>query len=384
MSEYILTAPCHFGVEAVLKREIQELGYEITKVEDGRVSFKGDELAICKSNIWLRTAERILLTVGEFEATTYDELFEKTKALPWERYIPRDGKFWVKKASTVNCKLYSSSDIQSLVKKAIVDRLGTKYNIQWFEETGVEYPLRVFAKKDKFYIDFDTSGNSLHKRGYRLLNSKAPISETLGAALIMLSPWNKDRILVDPFCGSGTLAIEAAMLATNTAPGLSRDFTAEAWNNIIPKKKWTLASEEASAMINMDVDLNIQGYDIDEYSLNVARESAKNAYMDKKIHFQKRDFKDLSSQKKYGVIVTNPPYGERLEDKKAVVDLYKKMGKVFTSLEDWSYFIITSFEEFETYFGKKSDKKRKLYNGMLKTNLYQYFGKKPPKNMSTF
>ena len=236
MTLYEYTAPCHFGMEAILKREILNLGYEIVRVEDGRVSFRGDAAAIARANVFLRTAERVMLTVGRFKAYSFDELFEKTKALPWEEYLPSDGKFWVKKASTTKSKLFSSSDIQSIVKKAIVERLKQTYRLDWFKEDGSEYPLRVFIYKDEVTIALDTSGESLHKRGYRKLTSKAPVSETLAAAIILHSPWNKDRILVDPFCGSGTFPIEAAMIGANIAPGMNREFTAEAWKNILPMK----------------------------------------------------------------------------------------------------------------------------------------------------
>lgn len=369
---YRLTAPCLFGLEAVLKKEIKDLGYDIKSVDDGKVTFEGDELAICRSNIWLRTAERVLLTVGEFEARSFEELFENIKNIPWENYIPEDGKFWVKKASSIKSKLFSTSDIQSIVKKAIVERLKGVYSINWFKEDGEEYPLRVFIKKDVVSIGFDTSGESLHKRGYRELSSKAPISETLGAALILLSSWNKDKIFVDPFCGSGTLPIEAAMIGSNLAPGLNREFTAENWKNIIPAKLWMNAVDEANDLYVENENLNIQGYDIDYRVLKIARDNSKDALVDHFIHFQERNVDKLSSNKKYGVIVTNPPYGERLSDKDEIIKLYSMMGQTFRELDNWSYNIITSFEDFERYFGKSADKKRKLYNGMLKTNLYQY------------
>lgn len=379
MAEYIITTPCLFGIESVLKREIQDLGYDIIKVDDGRITYKGDSLAICRSNLWLRTAERVLLNVAEFEAYSFDELFEKIKALPWEKYIPEDGKFWVSKASSIKSKLFSPSDIQSIVKKAIVERLKTVYKVSWFKEDGAHYPMRVFIKKDKVSIGLDSSGDSLHKRGYRFLTSKAPISETLAAALIQLSPWNKDRIFIDPFCGSGTLAIEAAMIGSRMAPGLFRTFNSEDWKNMIPSKEWMKAADEANDLYDEQAKLNIQAYDKDFRILKVARENAKQADVDRFIHFQEREVSRLSSSSKYGVIVTNPPYGERLEDKASIIKLYQEMGKTFKALDKWSYSIITSFEDFERYFGQLANKKRKLYNGMLKTNLYQYLGPKPPR-----
>ena len=264
MERFELIAPCHFGLEAVLKREILDLGYEISQVEDGRVTFYGDAEAVCRANVFLRTAERILIKAGSFKAVTFDELFEKTKQIPWEHYIPRDGKFWVTKAASVKSKLFSPSDIQSIMKKAMVERLKSCYHISWFEESGASYPVRVFLMKDIVTVGIDTSGVSLHKRGYRQLSSKAPITETLAAALIMLTPWKKDRILVDPFCGSGTFPIEAAMMAANIAPGMNRSFTAEEWTNLIPKKEWYDAVNEANDLIQDDVEVDIQGYDIAE------------------------------------------------------------------------------------------------------------------------
>lgn len=379
MNRMELIAPCHFGLEAVLKREIIDLGYEISSVEDGRVSFYGDAEAICRANIFLRTAERVLLKVGAFQAVTYDELFEKTKAIPWEEYIPKDGKFWVTKAASVKSKLFSPSDIQSIMKKAMVNRMKEYYHVDWFEETGASYPIRVFLLKDMVTIGIDTSGVSLHKRGYRQLASKAPITETLAAALIMLTPWKKDRILVDPFCGSGTFPIEAAMIAANIAPGMNRSFLAEEWTNLIPKKEWYDAIDEANEMVNDDIEVDIQGYDIDGDVIKAARQNAREAGVDHLIHFQERAVKDLRHPKKYGFIITNPPYGERLEDKKDLPVLYREFGDSFRNLDSWSAFMITSYEDTERYFGRKADKNRKIYNGMLKTYFYQFNGPKPPK-----
>lgn len=379
MQEMEFIAPCHFGLEAVLKREITDLGYEIVSVEDGRVTFKGGAEALVRANIFIRTAERIMLKVGSFRAVTFDELFEGTKALPWEEMIPKDGKFWVTKATTNKSKLFSGSDIQSIVKKAIVDRLKGIYHINWFEENGAEYPIRVFILKDMVTIALDTSGVSLHKRGYRQLVGKAPISETLAAALIMLTPWNKDRILVDPFCGSGTFPIEAAMIGANIAPGMNREFTAENWKNIVPKKVWYEAVTEAEDAILRDVKMNIQGYDLDSGIVKCAMQNAREAGVDEHIHFQQRDMRDLSSPKKYGFIITNPPYGERLEDKADLPKLYKDIGATFDKLDTWSKFIITSYEDAEKYLGRKATKNRKIYNGMIKSYFYQYMGPKPPR-----
>lgn len=379
MRTFDLLVPCHFGLEAVLKREIYDLGYEITKVEDGRVTFEGDEEAVCRANIFLRTAERVMIQVGRFKATTFEELFQGIKNLPWEEYIPEDGKFWVKKASSINSKLFSPSDIQSIAKKAMVERMKQKYHKEWFKEDGAAYPVRIFLLKDEVTVALDTSGDSLHKRGYRTMTSKAPLTETLAASLIMLTPWRKDRILVDPFCGSGTFPIEAAMIAANIAPGMNRSFTAEEWMNLIPKKLWYETVNEANELINDDIEVDIQGYDVDGSVIKIARRNAREAGVDHLIHFQERDVKDLSHPKKYGFIITNPPYGERLEDKKDLPALYKAFGESFKNLDSWSAYMITSYEDAERYFGRKADRNRKIYNGMLKTYFYQFLGPKPPK-----
>lgn len=374
-----LIAPCHFGLESVLKKEILDLGYDISKVEDGRVTFLGDAEAICRANIFLRTAERILLKVGEFKAVTFEELFEKTKALPWEEYVPADGKFWVTKAASVKSRLFSPSDIQSIMKKAMVDRLKSKYHQEWFKEDGVSYPIRVFLMKDIVTIGIDTSGVSLHKRGYRQMTAKAPITETLAAALILLTPWRKDRILVDPFCGSGTFPIEAAMIAANIAPGMNRSFTAEEWINLIPRKLWYETVEEAQELIEDDIKVDIQGYDIDADAIKAARHNAEDAGTAHLIHFQQRPVSELRHPKKYGFIITNPPYGERLEEKEDLPGLYAEFGESYRKLDSWSAYMITSYEEAELYFGRKADKNRKIYNGMIKTYFYQFMGPKPPK-----
>ena len=379
MNRMELVAPCHFGLEAVLKREIQDLGYEITQVEDGKVTFCGDEEAICRANIFLRTAERVLLKVGKLKAVTFDELFEKIKELPWEEYIPFDGKFWVAKASSVKSRLFSPSDIQSIVKKAIVERLKDVYHMEWFPETGAEYPIRVSFMKDEALVCLDTTGLSLHKRGYRTMVSKAPIKETLAAALILLTPWKKDRILVDPFCGSGTFPIEAAMIAANIAPGMNRSFTAEKWTNVLGRKYWYEAVDEANDLVHDDIETDIQGYDIDGEIIRAARQNAKAAGVDHLIHFQQRPLAQLSHPKKYGFLISNPPYGERLEEKSKLPELYAEIGERFRGLDSWSMYLITSYEDAEKYIGRKADRNRKIYNGMLKTYFYQFSGPKPPR-----
>lgn len=377
---YELYAPCHFGMEAVLKREIIDIGYEISKVEDGRVYFFGDDEAIVRANLWLRTTERVLINVGSFKADTYDELFEKTKAIDWSEYLTKDAKFWVSKASSVKSKLFSPSDIQSIVKKAIVEKMKSIYNISWFQEDGAEYPLRVSIYKDVVTLGLDTTGVSLHKRGYRTKVAKAPITETLAAALIMLTPWKKDRILIDPFCGSGTFAIEAAMMAMNMAPGLNREFLSQNWENMINRKLWYELIDEAREEVDEDVRPDIQAYDVDEAVLKAARENAANAGVS--IHIQKRDVSELTHAKKYGFIITNPPYGERLEDKESLPPLYKTLGERFKALDNWSLYMITSYEDCEKYIGRKANKNRKVYNGMIKTYFYQFEGDKPPKAKS--
>ena len=379
MEKFELIAPCHFGLEAVMKREIQDLGYEIVEVEDGKVTFAGDAEAIVRANMFLRTTERILLKVGKFKAVTFEELFEKTRALPWERYIPANGKFWIKKANSVKSQLFSPSDIQSIMKKAMVERLKSVYHVEWFDEDGPDFPVRVAFMKDIATIGIDTSGISLHKRGYRQATSKAPITETLASALIKLTPWHKDRILVDPFCGSGTFPIEAAMMAAKIAPGLKRSFLCEDWKNLISRKHWYTVREEARDLMNLNIETDIQGYDLDGAMVKAARENAIRAGVDGLIHFQQRDVANLSHPKKYGFLITNPPYGERLEEKENLPVLYEKIGERFCGLDSWSMYLITAYDDAERYIGRKADKNRKIYNGMMKTYFYQFLGPKPPK-----
>lgn len=379
MEQWTLMAPCHFGLESVLKREIYDLGYEITEVQDGKVIYTGDPEAVCLSNIHLRTAERVLLVVGRFHATTFEELFQGIKEIQWEKWLPKNAKFWVTKASSVKSKLFSPSDIQSITKKAMVERMKGYYKLNWFPEDGPAFPLRIFIMKDEVTVTIDTTGASLHKRGYRTETGKAPISETLAAALIMLTPWHGDRILVDPFCGSGTFPIEAAMIAANMAPGMRRHFTAEAWTDLIPREMWTEAKADAEAEVNLDIETDIQGYDIDGDVVKIARQNARRAGVESLIHFQQRPLKELHHPKKYGFIITNPPYGERLEDKSALPPLYQDIGRVYQNLDAWSMFLITSYEDAERYIGKKAQKNRKIYNGMIKTYFYQFLGPKPPK-----
>ena len=374
-----LYAPCHFGLEAVLKKEVIDIGYDITKVEDGRVYFEGDDEAVARANMWLRTAERVLINIAQFKAISFSELFDRVADITWEESIPADGKFWVSKATSVKNKLFSPSDIQSIVKKAIVERLKRVYKKEWFEETGADYPLRVSKNKDIVTIGLDTTGVSLHKRGYRTMTAKAPITETLAAALIMLTPWKKGRILVDPFCGSGTFVIEAAMIAANIAPGLRRGFLSGKWSNLIPKKVWDNTYEEAKEMVYIDTDTDIQGYDIDRNIVEAARSNAARAGVTDMLHLQCRDVSNLSHPKKYGFIITNPPYGERLEEKENLPAIYKALGERYANLDSWSLYLITSYNDACKYIGQEPDKNRKIYNGMLQTRFYQYMGPRPPK-----
>lgn len=379
MNRYELIAPCHFGLESVLKKEIIDIGYEISSVEDGRVCFYGDEEAVCRANVNLRTAERILIKIGGFRAENFEELYQGTKALPWERYIPKDGKFWVAKAASVKSKLFSPSDIQSVMKKAMVDRLKEKYGVSWFAEDGESFPVRVFLMKDEVTVGLDTTGESLHKRGYRKWTAKAPIAENLAAALIMLTPWNKERILVDPFCGSGTFAIEAAMMAAGMAPGMKRHFNAEAWDHIVARGLWKDTVGEAQEAVDAAARPDIQAYDIDPEMIRIARSNARLAGVEGMIHLQARPVAQLSHPKKYGFIITNPPYGERLEEKTALPALYKTIGERYRQLDSWSMYLITAYEKAEADIGRKADKNRKIYNGMMKTYYYQFMGPRPPK-----
>ena len=378
MEHFELIAPCHFGLESVLKKEIYDLGYDIVNVEDGRVTFSGDAEAVVRANICLRSAERVLLKTGAFQASSFEDLFQGTRQIPWERYLPRDAKFWVTKASSVRSKVFSPSDIQSVMKKAMVTRMGAHYGLSRFEESGISMPVRVFIKKDLVTCALDTTGASLHKRGYRKMEVSAPIAENLAAALLLLTPWKPGRILVDPFCGSGTFLIEAAMIAANIAPGLRRHFTAENWTHLTDKKLWKDMREEAHADIRRDAVSDLQGYDIDETVIEAARHCAREAGVEGSIHFQTRDVAQLSHRKPYGFLITNPPYGERIGKDGTLFELYRTLGERFFSMDNWSMYVITSYEDAEKAIGKKAAKNRKLYNGMIRTYFYQYPGQKPP------
>lgn len=377
--KYTLVSPCFFGMEKMLATEIKNLGFEIEKTEDGRITYKTDEYGIARANMWLRCAERVNLKIAEFTARSFEELYDQTRSIDWSRFIPYGAEFPVAKASSIKSKLYSTPDIQSIVKKAVVDSLKEKYMERgMLKEDKEKYPIYVFIHKDRVLLSIDTSGVSLYKRGYKELANKAPIRETLAAGLVRLTPWRPGRILVDPMCGSGTVLIEAAMIGMNMAPGMNREFISEKWRTI-DKKIWWDVRRDAFDQLNDNEDFKIYGYDIDPESIKIAKHNAEIAGVDQYIDFAVADVKDFKSDKEYGMIITNPPYGERLEDEEAVKILYKEMGYAFRGLKNWSYFVITSYDKFEYEFGQDAPRKRKLYNGMLRTYYYQYLGPRPPK-----
>ena len=377
--KYTLVSPCFFGMEKMLATEIKNLGFEIEKTEDGRITYKTDEYGIARANMWLRCAERVNLKIAEFTARSFEELYDQTRSIDWSRFIPYGAEFPVAKASSIKSKLYSTPDIQSIVKKAVVDSLKEKYMERgMLKEDKEKYPIYVFIHKDRVLLSIDTSGVSLYKRGYKELANKAPIRETLAAGLVRLTPWRPGRILVDPMCGSGTILIEAAMIGMNMAPGMNREFISEKWRTI-DKKIWWDVRRDAFDQLNDNEDFKIYGYDIDPESIKIAKHNAEIAGVDQYIDFAVADVKDFKSDKEYGMIITNPPYGERLEDEEAVKILYKEMGYAFRGLKNWSYFVITSYDKFEYEFGQDAPRKRKLYNGMLRTYYYQYLGPRPPK-----
>jgi putative N6-adenine-specific DNA methylase len=379
LATYTLIATAAMGIEALVAREIKSLGYEDVKVENGRVLFKADESGICRANLWLRTADRVKILVGEFKATTFDELFEKTKAIPWQKYIPRNAQFPVLGKSQKS-KLFSVSDCQAIVKKAIVDKLKATQNIQgMLIEDGPLFRIEVSLVKDIATLTIDTTGREgLHKRGYRVAQGEAPLKETLAASLVMLTNWNPDLPFVDPFCGSGTIAIEAALIGQNIAPGSFRSFASEDWH-WIGKKRWEEARQEVEDLANYDQPLNIIGSDIDHRMIRVAQENAEEVGLGDIISFKQMQVKDFTTKSDYGYVVANPPYGERLNDRPYVEKLYSDMGKVFRQLDTWSVYVMTSHEGFEECYGAPASKKRKLFNGFIKTDYYQYFGKRPPR-----
>ncbi|UQD52505.1 class I SAM-dependent RNA methyltransferase [Bacillus methanolicus] len=377
MDNYQLIATSAMGLEALVAKEVRDLGYEC-QVENGKVSFSGDETAIARTNLWLRTADRIKLKVGEFKATTFDELFEKTKSLPWEKYLPEDAEFPVI-GKSVKSKLFSVSDCQAIVKKAVVERLKNAYKrTSWFEETGALFRIEVALHKDIATLTIDTSGSGLHRRGYRAGQGEAPLKETLAAALVMLTNWTPERPFVDPFCGSGTIPIEAALIGQNIPPGFNREFVSETWN-WMPEKIWEDVRIEAEDLAKYDQPLEITGSDIDHRMIKIAKENAFEAGLGDLIQFKQMQVKDFTTKKEYGVIVGNPPYGERIGEKKQVEQMYREMGEVFAPLETWSIYILTSHPDFEQLYGKPATKKRKLFNGFIRTDYYQFWGKRPPR-----
>ncbi|MEA4925948.1 MAG: class I SAM-dependent RNA methyltransferase [Syntrophomonadaceae bacterium] len=382
MTELDLIATAAFGLETVVAHELKKLGYENLKVENGRVAFAGDVAAIARCNLWLRSADRLLLQLGEFEARSFEELFENTKKLPWPDWLPETAEFPVE-GKSIQSKLFSVSDCQAIVKKAIVEKMKVKYPVKWFKENGPKYKIQVALLKNRATLTIDTSGAGLHKRGYRKLSAEAPIKETLAAAMIYLSRWKADRALIDPCCGSGTIPIEAGLIGRNIAPGLNRSFGAEHWPQLAPEI-WRSAREEARDSILSRQDLGITGYDIDSQALELARYHAGQAGLRQQISFHRQPLSALRSQYHYGYLITNPPYGERLSEKAEVEQLYGQMGLISKQLDTWSFYILTSHPQFEKFFKRKADKKRKLYNGRIQCNYYQFFGPKPPKMSGPF
>lgn len=377
MQKVELIATATFGLESVVAEEVKGLGYGDVQVENGKVTFAGDISAIARTNLWLRTADRVRLKIGEFQATTFDELFEKTKALPWADWITEDAAFPVE-GKSVKSTLFSVSDCQAIVKKAVVESLKKTYKRDWFEEQGPMYKIEVALHKDVATLTIDTSGPGLHKRGYRGMIGTAPLKETMAAAMILLSRWKPDRVFMDPFCGSGTIPIEAALIGQNIAPGMNREFVSESWP-VIPKTAWREARAETHDLARYDQKMEIIGTDIDDEILKIARRNATEAEVDEHIHFQRMDVRDVRTKRKYGYLICNPPYGERLGEWKQVSRMYGEMGKTFAAMDTWSFYIITSDEQFEEHFGRTASKKRKLYNGNIKVDYYQFFGPKPPR-----
>ena len=378
MSKITLIATAAMGIEALVAKEVRDLGYEKVTVDNGKVTFEADESAICRTNLWLRTADRVKLKIGEFKATTFDELFEKTKALPWGDFIPEDAEFPVIGKSHKS-KLFSVSDCQAIVKKAVVEKLKDHYKrTTWFEENGPLFRIEVALLKDIVTLTIDTSGIGLHKRGYRAEQGIAPLKETLAATLVLLTNWHPDRPFVDPFCGSGTIPLEAALIGQNIAPGFNREFVSQNWH-WIRQEDWDKAFEEAEDLAKYDQPLDISGSDIDHKMIEIAKGNALEAGLSDVIHFKQMQVKDFTTKKEYGVIVGNPPYGERLGEKEEVEQMYREMGKAFAPYDTWSIYMLTSHPDFEKLYGKEATKKRKLFNGFIQTNYYQYWGRRPPK-----
>lgn len=373
-----LIATTAFGLEAVTARELENLGYTDRMTENGRVTFAGDENAVARCNTWLRTADRILIKMGEFRAETFDQLFEGVKKLPWDEFLPENAEFPVT-GKSVRSKLFSVPDCQAITKKAVVEKMKQRYGREIFEETGPKYKIDVSILNDIACLTIDTTGLGLNKRGYRKIAGEAPLKETMTSALILLSYWKNGRILCDPLCGSGTIPIEAALIAKNAAPGLHRNFISEDWENF-DKRIWTDARDEAKSLEKPAEKGLIFGSDLDCKNVDLSKLHADAAGVSDTVSFKQMNVRDFHSKEKFGFIITNPPYGERLGELKEVENLYRDMGRIFSALDNWSYYIITSHPSFEKLFGKKADRRRKLYNGRLECQYYQFLSKeKPPK-----
>lgn len=378
MAKLTLIATATFGLEAVVRREVEALGFKVLKSEDAKITYVGDERALVKSNLWLRSADRVLLLMGEFKALSFEELFQQTRALPWEEWIPIDGKFTVN-GTSVKSKLHSVPDCQSIVKKAIVERLKETYAVDRFEETGALYNIKVTILKDRVTLTIDTSGAGLHKRGYRVKDVAAPIKETLAAAMVQLSFWKEGRLLVDPFCGSGTIPIEAAMIGRNIAPGLSRKFVSEDWD-AIPANLWKEERKAAFEAIRYDADIRIRASDISRTAVRAAVANAEEAGVDDCIEFSVRPVSKLRAEEPYGILIGNPPYGERIGEAEAIHGIYEDLKRFFAENPTWSLYLVTSDKQFEQRFREKpADRRRKLYNGRIEICYYQYYGAKPTK-----
>lgn len=373
-----LIATSTFGLESVVAQEVKNLGYEDVSVENGKITYTSDLAGIPRSNLWLRSADRIKWKIAEFNAYSFDELFEKTKELPWGEIMPQNAHFPVT-GKSIKSQLFSVSDCQAIVKKSIVEKMKMKYKMEWFPEDGADYTIEVALLKDVVTLTIDTSGSGLHKRGYRRLHNEAPMKETMAAGLILLSRWKPDLPLIDPFCGSGTIPIEAALIGRNIAPGLNRSFASQTWSNI-PQSLWGDAIEEALDLANHDQPLSITGSDIDKETIELSKHNAGEAEVDDAISFKHKDLTQLETNEKYGYIICNPPYGERLGEEREVEQLYQRMGRVFGKLNTWSTYVFTAHEGFENIYGKKASKKRKLYSGNIRCDFYQFFGPRPPRN----
>ena len=375
--KYEAIAPCLFGMEATVSFELKNMGIKVLNVSDGRVTFEGDAFEIVRANLSLRTAERVLIKVGEFKAYSFEQLYQGILKLPFENYIPKDAEFPISKAKSINSKLFSKSDIQSVAKKAVVERLKQKHKVQTLPETGALHPIIIFINKDVVEVTIDTTGPALHKRGYREKSGGAPIRETLAAFMVMLTPWRENRTLVDPMCGSGTILIEAALYGAGIMPGINRNFTGENLS-FLPKHVWQTERNEALSQ-EKDVQFKLKGYDIDEDVIELAKENAELAGVGHLIDFEVKDMTTWETDEEYGFIITNPPYGERLSAEEDITEFYKEMGKVFKNLKNWSYYLITTLEDVGKIMDIPFQKKRKLYNGMLKSYYYQYLGPRPQK-----